>query len=253
MLALHSFLAMGNPFSIENKKILVTGATSGIGLSICEAINEMNGSFIGIGRNLKLLEQTIPGHQKISFDLTQLDKINDLVDQIEPIDGFVHSAGIVEMNLIKFFKPELYEHMRKTNLDSFLYLMSALLKKKKIKKGASIVLISSLSGLFGVKGNALYGMTKAGLNVAAKTYASELAGQKIRINTVAPGMVKTQITEDFIATLGKEQMEIDEGKYPLGYGDPNDVAYPVIFLLSDAAKWITGEVIVLDGGRTATI
>jgi NAD(P)-dependent dehydrogenase (short-subunit alcohol dehydrogenase family) len=244
-----------NPFSLTNKTILVTGATSGIGLAICDAINEMGGSFIGVGRNTSVLEEKFEAgrHKTIRFDLLQLQNINDLVDQVGQIDGFVHSAGIVDLNPIKFFKPELYEQIRVTNLDSFLYLVNALLKKKKINKGASIVALSSISGLYGMKANGLYGITKAALNIAAKTYANELANQRIRVNTVAPGMVKTKITADTIETLGEEQIKIDEDKYPLGYGEPNDVAYPVAFLLSDAAKWITGEVLVLDGGRTAVI
>lgn len=244
-----------SPFSLEGKKILVLGATSGIGLFTCKAIDELGGSFIGVGRKLHDLESQFPSisHRKIYFDLAELDKIDELVDQLDAIDGLVYSAGIVELNPIKFFKPDLYEKIRITNLDAFLHLMSHLLKKKKLKNGSSVVMVSSISGMFGMKANGLYAMTKAALNIAAKTYASELAGQKIRVNTVAPGMVRTQITLDTIEALGEEQIKADEKKYPLGYGDPEDVANPIAFLLSDAAKWITGEVLVLDGGRTSTI
>jgi len=244
-----------NPFTLSGKTILITGATSGIGLSVCETVHRMGGTVIAIGRDFSKLEALDLGshHQFIKFDLSDLDKIAELILQLPGIDGFVHSAGIVELNPIKFFKPELYESIRKTNLDSFLYIMNGLVKKKKLNASSSIVAISSISGIYGMKGNGLYGMTKAALNLAVKTFANELAGQKIRVNAVAPGMVKTQITLNTIETLGSEQIKADESKYPLGYGAPEDVANPVVFLLSDAAKWITGEILTLDGGRTAVI
>ena len=246
---------MDHPFSLKDKTYLVTGASSGIGLATCKAINEMGGSCIGIGRNLETFRSTFMDgkNRAIEFDLMNLELIEGLADQIDKIDGFVHSAGVVELNLIKFFKPELYNQIRVINLDSFIYLFSALLKKKKIKNGGSVVMVSSASGIFGLKGNGLYGMTKAALNIAAKTYASELAGQKIRVNTVAPGMVRTQINSNMLDTLGEDMIKADEAKYPLGYGLPEDVANPIVFLLSEAAKWITGEVMVIDGGRTASI
>ncbi len=187
---------MNSPFSLKDKKILVTGATSGIGLAICQAIDAQGGTFIAVGRDFSKLEKTSfnQKHEYIKFDLTELEKIATLIDQLETsIDGFVHSAGIVELNPIKFFKPSLYEKIRITNLDSFIYLLNALVKQKKIKNSGSIVALSSISGLFGMKGNGLYGMTKAALNIAVKTFANELSKQKIRVNAVAPGMVKTQI------------------------------------------------------------
>jgi NAD(P)-dependent dehydrogenase (short-subunit alcohol dehydrogenase family) len=246
---------MDHPFSLKDKIYLVTGATSGIGLETCKVINQMGGSVIGVGRNLANFRTAFPDEKNkcIEYDLMNLDGIESLADQVDKIDGFVHAAGIVDLNLIRFFKPDLYNQIRVTNLDSFIFLLSQLLRKKKIKNGGSIVIVSSISGIFGMKGNGLYAMTKAALNIAAKTYAGELAGQKIRINTVAPGMVRTQITNDAIDTFGEDQIKIDEAKYPLGYGFPEDVANPIAFLLSDAAKWITGEVMVIDGGRTAAI
>lgn len=246
---------MGSSFELTDKTFLVTGATSGIGYTICEKIIEMNGGFIGIGRNLSSLLNRFPDSKNrlIQFDLMNLGEIDQMISNIGIIDGFVHSAGIVELNLIKFFKPDVYERIRKTNLDSVLYILNSLIRHKKLKAGSSIVLISSISGMFGMKGNGLYGITKAAVNSLAQTYANELSNQRIRVNTVAPGMVKTQITLNSINTLGEEQIKEDEKKYPLGYGEPEDVANPVIFLLSDASKWITGQTLVVDGGRTAVI
>jgi len=244
---------MYGPFSLENKKILVTGATSGLGLSVCEAIDILHGNFIGIGRNLSSLESFSDKHMRIEFDLTNLNNIDSLIEGIDPIDGFVYSAGIVDILPMKFFNQTTFDKIRTINVDAFLTLMTSLIKRKKLKKGSSIVIISSISGNSAAKGYGLYGMTKASLNLAAKAYANELAHMKVRVNSIAAGMVKTKITLKTIEQLGEEQIKADEQKYPLGYGNPEDVAYPVAFLLSNAAKWMTGEVLVLDGGRTATI
>ena len=248
-----------NSFSLKNKTILVTGATSGIGYEVCKQIHIAGGSFIGLGRNTENLDQyikanNIKGSYSVVVDVTNKDSIINSIDNIEDkIDGFVHSAGIVENNPIQFFNEELYEKIRSVNLDSVLIFISQLLKKKKFNKPASIVFVSSISGMYGMKGNGLYGITKAALGIMAKTYANELSSKKIRVNTVAPGMVNTQITLDASSFLSEEVINQDKKKYPLGYGEPEDVALPIVFLLSDASRWITGHDLVLDGGRTAII
>lgn len=245
-------------FSLENKIILVSGATSGIGLELCKQIVANGGNFIGLGRNTAVLQDFIHSRnlsqsKAILADLTSEESILSSLENIEKIDGYVHSAGIVQNNPIQFFNKELYDQIRTVNLDSSLIIISQLLKKKKFNKPASVVFVSSISGMYGMKGNGIYGITKSALNIMAKTYANELAGKKIRVNAVAPGMVNTQITLNANDFLSEEVINEDKKKYPLGYGEPEDVALPIIFLLSEASKWITGQVIVLDGGRTAII
>ncbi len=248
-----------NAFSLENKTILVTGATSGIGFEVCRQIWKAGGHFIGLGRKTDQLdafirENNIQGSSSRFLDVTQLDTIPELIETLDvKFDGFVHSAGIVENNPIQFFNEELYDKIRTVNLDSALVFISHLLKKKKFSKPASIVFVSSISGLYGMKGNGLYGITKAALGIMAKTYANELSFKKIRVNTVAPGMVNTQITLDAGSFLSEEVINEDKKKYPLGYGEPEDVALPIVFLLSEASRWITGQDLILDGGRTAII
>jgi NAD(P)-dependent dehydrogenase (short-subunit alcohol dehydrogenase family) len=245
-------------FSLRNKLILVSGATSGIGFEICKQIFFAGGNFIGIGRNIKELRKFIEINQifdskVITVDLSQESQTLDAIKIIDKIDGFVHCAGIVKNNPIQFFNKDLYNQIRAINLDSSLIILSQLLKQKKLNKPSSVIFMSSISGIFGMKGNGLYAITKSSLNIMAKTYANELSGKRIRVNAIAPGMVNTKISQDANDFLSQEVIELDKKKYPLGYGEPEDVALPVIFLLSEASKWITGQVIVLDGGRTAII
>lgn len=248
-----------NAFSLENKIILVTGATSGIGLEVCKQIVSAGGNFIGLGRNRQQIDDFIGDNNLIGsstryLDVMLLETIPDVLDSLDvKIDGFVHCAGIVENNPVQFFNKELYNKIRTVNLDSALVILSHLVKTKRFNKPSSVVFVSSISGLYGMKGNGLYGITKAGLGIMAKTYANELAFKKIRVNTVAPGMVNTQITLDAGNLLSETVINEDKKKYPLGYGEPEDVALPIIFLLSEASKWITGQDLILDGGRTAII
>lgn len=244
-------------FCLVGKTILVTGATSGIGFEICNQIAIAGGNFIGIGRNIEKLQnyindQKLEGSTAVKFDLIAIENIHLLVSELQiKIDGFVHSAGIAHVSPMHFFNYNDYENIRKINLDSVLILFSELLKQKKINKNASVVFISSISAIRGAKGNGLYAITKAALDSVSKVYANELSSKNIRVNTIQPGMVETDMYMQAQDILSQEIMDIDRSKYPLGYGKPQDIALPVIFLLSNAAKWITGQSIVIDGGRTS--
>ncbi|QSW89758.1 SDR family oxidoreductase [Flavobacterium endoglycinae] len=246
-----------NPFDLSGKKILVTGASSGIGFETCRAIVRQGGTFIAVARRTDFLEKLIEecGSQNsfIAADLSQMDDIKAIVDAIENIDGIVHSAGIVSLAPVKFYSEQLMKEMRSINFDSITYLVNLIFKKKKINKGSSIVLVSSVAGLFGMKGNGIYAASKGALIAISKVWANEFAVSKTRVNCVSPGMVKTEITSKSIENLSLEVIQEDEKKYPLGYGAPEQVADPIVFLLSDASSWITGQNLVLDGGRTSTI
>lgn len=248
-----------NNFSLTEKTILVTGATSGIGFEICKQINIAGGNFIGIGRNIGKLQNYIDNNElkqslAVKYDLIDLENIHLLVSELNnKIDGFVHSAGIVHVSPMYFFSYIDYEKIRKINLDCALVIMSELLKKKKINKKSSVVFLSSISSIRGAKGNGLYAITKSGLDTISKVYSNELSSKYIRVNTIQPGMVETDMAMQAENVLSKDVMDIDRSKYPLGYGETRDVALPVIFLLSNASKWITGQSIVIDGGRTSVL
>lgn len=246
-----------SPFSLKGKKILVTGASSGIGYETCLAITKQGGSFIAVARRESFLEELIEqcgnDNSFIVADLSKIEDIKLIVDSIQNIDGIVHSAGIVSLAPVKFYTEELMNEMRTINFDSIVYLVNLVFKKKKINKESSIVLVSSVAGLFGMKGNGIYAASKGALIAISKVWASEFANNKTRVNCVSPGMVKTEITSKSIEDLSLEVIQQDEKKYPLGYGEPVQVANPIVFLLSEASSWITGQNIVLDGGRTSTI
>jgi len=248
-----------NNFSLNGKTILVTGATSGIGFEVCKQIATAGGHFIGIGRNIEKLQNYIDDNKlkqskAVKFDLVDLENIHLLVAGLTiKIDGFVHSAGIAQISPMHFFNYSDYENIRKINLDCVLVLFSELLKKKKINKQSSVVFISSISAIRGTKGNGLYAITKSALDTISKVYANELSSKYIRVNTIQPGMVQTDMALEAENILSKEIMDADRSKYPLGYGEAQDIALPVVFLLSSASKWITGQSIVIDGGRTSCL
>lgn len=248
---------MMNPFDLSGKIILVTGASSGIGYETCLSISRQGGTFIAVARRVELLEKLIEEcGNKNSFilaDLSQTEDIQKIVELIPNIDGIVHSAGIVTLAPVKFYSKELMNSIRETNFDSITLLINLITKKKKINKGSSIVLVASIAGLFGMKGNGIYAASKGALIAISKVWASEFSSNRIRVNCVSPGMVKTEITNKSIEDLSLEVIQQDEKKYPLGYGEVIQVANPIIFLLSEASSWITGQNLILDGGRTSTI
>ena len=242
---------------LTGKTFMVTGATSGIGYEICSQISIYGGKCIGIGRDSEKLDSmsdALQGFSGISYDLSNLESLDGLIEQLEiPLDGIVHSAGIVQLQPIKFLNIDLLNKIRTVNYDSIVMIISKLLKKKKINKNSSIVFISSIAAEMGMKGNFMYSSTKAALNSTAKVFASELASQNIRVNTIAPGQVETALTEEISLTVSAEAILFDRQKYPLGYGKPEDVANLSLFLLSDKSRWITATTITIDGGRSTIL
>jgi NAD(P)-dependent dehydrogenase (short-subunit alcohol dehydrogenase family) len=248
---------MKNPFDLSGKIFLVTGASSGIGYETCKAISKQGGKFIAVARRKDLLEKLIEDsgidNSYILADLSKIEDIQKIIELIPNVDGVVHSAGIVSLAPAKFYTKEFMDSIRETNFDSITFLINLIVKKKKINKGSSIVLVASIAGLFGMKGNGIYAASKGALIAISKVWANEFSNNGIRVNCVSPGMVRTEITNKSIEDLSLEVIQQDEKKYPLGYGEAIQVANPIIFLLSEASSWITGQNLVLDGGRTSTI
>ncbi len=242
--------------SLRQKKILITGASSGIGRNTAVLLSNYCSHLYLSARREVELQNTLSlmkkaHHQIITADLTQKSAIEKLIQTIENIDGWVHCTGKVLPVPIKFIQQKHYDDVFATNYLSALYTTSALLKHQKINPSSSIVFISSLSTLHTYFGGALYISSKSALEAFAKTLALELAPKKIRVNVLQPALVKTEIYESTVnAAVNEEEMKKHERQYPLGIGEPADIANMTAFLLSDAAKWLTGTFIKMDGGLT---
>ncbi len=241
-----------NPFSLSGKKILVTGASSGIGRGIAIACAKMGAQIVIQGRNEQRMKETLSqmpqnDHLLLAGDLTVHDDIVRIVSQLPPLDGIVHCAGIGLRKLCKMIEQEDVDSVVGINFKAPVMLQAQILQEKKINKGGSIVFISSLASESESVGNALYSASKGAIISYAKCLSLEVAPRLIRVNCVQPAMVWTDLVFD--SGLTKEELEEDEKKYPLKrYGTPDDVANLAIYLLSDASLWMTGSSIKITGG-----
>lgn len=245
-----------NPFSLEGKTILVTGASSGIGRGIAIACAQMGGTVILNGRNEERLQETLSvlegkNHQILVGDLSKQEDLQRMADTLPELQGWVNSAGIPKVCPIKHFDRKDVEEIFNVNITSTMLLLSMLVKKKKLKRGASVVLISAVTGAFvGSKGDTSYCATKGAVNGFMKGAALELAPQGIRINSINPGLVPTSILNLANDIAGEEHhTEIMLERYPMKrLGTPEDIGNGAVYLLSDASSWVTGTNLVIDGG-----
>jgi NAD(P)-dependent dehydrogenase (short-subunit alcohol dehydrogenase family) len=242
-----------NPFSLEGKTVLVTGASSGIGQATAIECSKMGAKLVITGRNEERLNETFSqlegeGHQIIVADLNTQEEIDALVDACPVLDGLVNNAGRGKSKPVNFLKLEDLQDVYQTNLFGVALLTKGLLKKKKLGKGASIVFTSSISSYMTAAGLAIYASSKAAVCGYMRTCAIELGVKGIRSNAVLPGMVETKLINS--GTYTDEDKQKDLNLYPLGrYGRPTDIANGIIYLLSDASIWVTGLELVIDGGR----
>lgn len=246
---------MQSPFSLAGKTILITGASSGIGQATANECARMGAKLIITGRNTERLTETFENlvgkeHQQITADLSDERNVEKFVAQLPVLDGIVHAAGIMQTVPFAFVNCEKLQKMMFINFMAPTLISQMLMKAKKIEKGASIVFVSSVSGVYNsALGNSMYSASKGAINGIVKGMAIDLATKKIRVNCVNPGMVETAIYDN--GAISQEQFEEDKKKYPLGrYGRPEEVAYAIIYLLSDASSWTTGTNLLIDGGYT---
>jgi len=245
-----------NIFSLEGKTILVTGASSGIGRGIALQCALMGARVILNGRDSARLEETLNlmaegTHLILKGDLSQQSEIEKIVGELPEIQGWVNSAGIPKICPIKRFRLEDVEEIINVNAISSMMLLSLLLKNKKLRRGSSVVFISSISGVYiGTAGDTSYCASKGAVNGFTKGAAIELAPQGIRINSINPGLVPTNILKMADSISSNESfVEKMIDKYPLRrLGKPEDIGNGAVYLLSDASSWITGQNLVIDGG-----
>ncbi len=241
------------PFQLNNKTILITGASSGIGKQAAISISEIGANVVITGRNQKRLDETfqlLKGKNNLQFsaDLLVQEELQKLVEQLPQLDGVFNCAGIVKPFPIKFISTEVLDEVFKINFNAQALLMAQLTRQKKINKNASIVFSSSIAAAHPYKGGALYSSSKAALETYSKVIGLEFSNLGIRSNCIASAMVKTPMFDTAEHQGTKERMDEHIKKYPLGVGLPSDVTNAAIFLLSDASRWMTGQTITLDGG-----
>ena len=244
---------MFNPFSLEGKVILVTGASSGIGRAVAIECSKSGAIVYLTARNNERLQETLSqmsggNHKIIAADLTKQEDVAHLAESVEKLDGIVLNSGINDKSIIKKLDGDFIIKMMDTNFSGPAMLIQSLLKNKKINKLASVVFMSSISAFYPSVSNALYAASKAAVNQFAKVLALEVLTLKARVNCIQPAFVETEMIKKY--TLDNVIDEI-RANYPLGrFARPEEIAYAVIYYLSDASQLVTGTSLVIDGGYT---
>jgi len=243
-----------NPFDLTGKSILITGASSGLGRQCAITASQHGATVFITGRNPERLQQTFnqlegEGHRWYTADLTLKEGVIGLVEQLPGLNGVVYSTGISDLSPARFIKEEDIAKTYNISFNASVLLTSELLAKKKLVKNAcSLIFISTISTRYPFVGGAMYISAKAALESYAKVLALELAPKGIRSNSISPAFVKTPMLDDTAEKYSDEAVRKIEAQQLLGLGEPVDVANPVVFLLSDAARWITASNLILGGG-----
>lgn len=249
---------MLNPMDLTGKRILVTGASSGIGRACSILAGRLGASVVLVARDEKRLAETMTQmpkgeHTLMPFDLKELDRYEELFVRCaseQKLSGIVHAAGIGPAMPIQSVSLAAMREVMNINYFAFMELVKWF-SKKKYSSGGSVVGISSVSGSAGWQGGSLYSGSKGAMDSSVRSLAVELAPKKIRVNSVVPSNIHTPMLDEMLSVAGDEAVRQVLAKQPLGIGEPEDVAHAVAFLLSDAAKFITGTQLVVDGGYLA--
>lgn len=241
-----------NPFSLEGKTILVTGASSGIGRGIAITCSKMGAKVIINGRNKERLQETLSqmegeDHVLAIGDLTDSHSLCEMVESLSKLDGIVHCAGMGQRKPCKNLHIEDINQVMDANFNAPVMLQAELLRQKKINKGASIVFVASIASWSPSVGNSVYSASKGAIISYANCLALELAPRMIRVNCISPAMVWTNLI--LADGTDEEQLKEDEQTYPLKrYGQPEDIANLAVYMLSDASAWMTGSNVKISGG-----
>jgi NAD(P)-dependent dehydrogenase (short-subunit alcohol dehydrogenase family) len=249
---------MINPMDLTGKRVLVTGASSGIGQATAQLISRLGGTVILLARNEERLRETYDtldgqGHSFISFDLSDVDQIPPLLKKIAredgPISGVFHSAGIISLMAVTFIKEKHVDEIFSSSIKSAIMLTKGMCQKDVKMEGiSSIIFMSSVASLCGVKGLSLYSASKAAIDGVVRSLALELAPRNIRVNSIVAAGIETKMYYKYVESLPEEGFALYKQRHLMGFGKVEDIAQAAAFLLSDAAKWITGTSMVVDGG-----
>ncbi len=245
-----------NPFSLLGKVVLVTGASSGIGEQTAISCSKMGATMIIAGRSQENLDATLSrmegqGHRAITGDLTVAEDLRRLADAVGEVDGVVHCAGVRGLSPIRMVSEKFMREVFAINYDAPILLTQRLLFRNLIRARGAIVFLSSTAAHLGVHGVGIYSATKAALRATTRCLALEQAKRGIRVNCLSPDLVETRLLRVDPQVAGpNEWLEEQRKRHPLGLGEPEDVANAIVYLLSDASRWMTGQTIVMDGGVT---
>lgn len=250
-----------NAFKLDGRRVLVTGAASGIGLATSALLSRLGGRLVAVDSNEEGLRTALAsfegeGHEGRCWDLRKVEQIPSWLLETAatggPLFGLVHAAGLSCIQPVRLLEPSCYRDVLLVNTEAALALARGFQQKKVVDPaGGSIVFVTSVMSLVGSAGAAAYGMTKGAVVGLAKSLSVELAPRAIRVNCVAPGFVKTPMFDRLSARWEADQRAQVEAAHPLGLGEPEDVANAIAFLLADTGRWMTGSVMVVDGGYTA--
>lgn len=253
---------MGNPdpFSLTEKTIVVTGASSGIGRQCAIACSIRGARVILMARNSDRLNETLSemtgtGHVIMSLDLNEFravdEQLRDKKELIGPVHGLVHCAGISTTLPLRMISEQHLHTFFQTNVNAAIHLTKLIMKPSNMTQGGSIIFMTSVMGVVGEAGKTLYSLSKGALVAGAKSLAIELAPKGVRVNCISPGVVVTPMSDSAIYSQDEASLERIKSYHPLGLGLVDDVANACVFLLSDASRWITGTNLLVDGGYTA--
>lgn len=246
---------MNNPFTLEGKKIMITGAASGIGRSVAVEASNLGATLILVDLNEERMRETISlmsdgNHQIITADLTESEKLEQIAGQIDSLDGLVNCAGVGLTLPFKFCGEEELKRVMAINFYAPVLLTQTMIKRKKINKNASIVYMASIDGtVTGHIGNSIYSATKGAILGSVRSQALELIPRGIRVNCVSPARVNTPLLKR--DNISEEQVKANMQLYPMKrYANPEEIAFYIIYLLSDTSTYTTGSNLVIDGGFT---
>jgi len=242
-----------DPFSLAGKRVLVTGASSGIGRQIAISSAQMGAQLVITARNAERLEETaraLPGegHQSVVADLSKEADIDRVVAGAGNLNGVVHAAGMARLAPFRMINRAQLDEQFSANTFAPILLTKGLLAKKRIEPNGSIVFISAIASHMGPVATGVYSATKGALLGAMRSLGLEVVKQGIRANCIAPNYVRTPMLDGLSRGGGGIDVGLDQT--PLGMGEPEDVAYAAVFFLSDASRWITRNYFIIDGGLT---